>query len=604
MNKNYNQMKKIHTYILMLISLLFTSCQEDILNKEPLDIIGDNAVWDDEILIDTYLSQTYVECQFMVNESGVRDWSDAEMYWFAALFINEVSDECRANWVQRMYAYKMGNLNIGGGLLEWWEPSYAIIRKLNGFIKSVPKAPSLPESFKRQRLAEARFLRAFNYFTLVKRYGGVPLITKVQRLDDPEHELFPIRNKESDIYDFIIEELTDIEDDLEENYDKGNVGRPSKYAALSLKSRSALYAGSIAQFGAVKLNGIVGIDNSKQNAYYQTAYNAAQSIIHSGRFQLYQRDVDKVQNFRNLFLDESLSNREVIFSVLHDGTLGESGGHGWMYDYFQAPQPNAWGLGNQDGPYLEMVEAFEYVDGRAGKLDKSVIESGLWTSDELWKGKDPRFFASIYTQDTHWKGQALDFHNGLILPDGNVQLDDSYNGVLAKGNQRTDATGFGVMKYLDENNSLTLSNGDSKTDYQVFRYGETLLNLAEAAFELGKIDSALWAVNEIRVRAGIKPLTTITREKIRHERKVELAFEGHRYWDVRRWRTAVKDLSVNGSGLRYMLDYNTKKYRLEVIENIDGTGTPPAFYEKNYYLPINLNRTGQNPNLIENPGYK
>ena len=111
-------------------------------------------------------------------------------------------------------------------------------------------------------------------------------------------------------------------------------------------------------------------------------------------------------------------------------------------------------------------------------------------------------------------------------------------------------------------------------------------------------------MNDIRRRAGISPLESIDRDKIRHERKVELAFEGHRYWDVRRWRIAVDVLSKPNSGLRYILDYETGKYQLQILDNVDGTGTSPNFYEHNYYFPITLSRTGNNPNLQENPGYQ
>jgi hypothetical protein len=160
---------------------------------------------------------------------------------------------------------------------------------------------------------------------------------------------------------------------------------------------------------------------------------------------------------------------------------------------------------------------------------------------------------------------------------------------------------------MDENHgNLIGSNGDwatSSTNWIVFRYGEVLLNYAEAAFNLGKTGDALDAVNQIRARAGIAPLTALTRDQIRHERKVELAFEGHRYWDVRRWRIAVDVLSKNNSALRYVLDYTTRKFKLMVIDNTDGTVTPPAFYPQNYYLPITLARTANNPNLVENPGY-
>ena len=237
------------------------------------------------------------------------------------------------------------------------------------------------------------------------------------------------------------------------------------------------------------------------------------------------------------------------------------------------------------------------------KISKILIQQNLWTMDELWKDKDPRFLASIYTQGTPWKGSLLDFHKGIMLPDGSIQNDGSYQGVLAKGTQNVDGTSFGVLKYLDESNPLVLTTGTSKTDYMVFRYGEILLNYAEAAFELGKNDEALDAVNQIRTRAGIAPLANIDRNAIRHERKVELFAEGHRYWDARRWRTAVNDFSINQSGLQYVLDFSSGKYKVIVRENMDPITTPPAFYEQNYYFPITTARTGQNPNLIENPGY-
>jgi hypothetical protein len=163
------------------------------------------------------------------------------------------------------------------------------------------------------------------------------------------------------------------------------------------------------------------------------------------------------------------------------------------------------------------------------------------------------------------------------------------------------------LKFCDESHyNLIGLNGDwadSKTDWIVFRYGEVLLNYAEAAINIGKAGDALNAVNQIRERAGIAALSSVDDEKIRHERKVELAFEGHRYWDLRRWRTATEVLTQNWSGLRYILDYTTLKFKLEVIPNIDGVVAPPVFYPQNYYLPITIARTGNNPNLVENPGY-
>lgn len=594
-------MKKLKRLIIFFMVVVATSCTKDVLDKKPLGLITDETVWKDQVLIESYLSQIYNDCQFMENDQVQRS-GNVLTDWFGRYMINEVSDECYTQWVGIWSYYKYGNLTIAGGLLEWWEPSYKINRKINEFIERVPTAP-VDDNFKIQRIAEARFLRAYNYFTLVKRHGGVPLITKLQNIDDPQEKLAPARNKEAEIYDFIISEMDEIKDILPEQQSGNEIGRPSKYAALSLQSRAALYAGSIAQFGTVQLNGIVGIDAGKSTAYYQKAYDAAMAIKASNKFSLYNKLADKAANFRNLFLDEA-ANPEAIFTIIHNSSPRESGGLGSYYDYFQAPQPNVWGLGNQDMPYLEMVEEFELIDGSSGKLNRAQVQQGLWTMADLWKNKDPRFFGSIYTNETPWKGKLLDYHKGFVLPDGSIQLDGSYQNQPARGTQNLEGTSFGVLKYLDEDNKLELWTGDSKTDYLVFRYGETLLNLAEAAFELGKTGEALAAVNLVRSRAGIAALASIDRTKLRHERKVELFAEGHRYWDVRRWRTATVDLSINQSGIQYIKDVTTGKYKLVIRPNIDPANTPPKFYEKNYYFPITVGRTGQNDKLVENPDYQ
>lgn len=240
--------------------------------------------------------------------------------------------------------------------------------------------------------------------------------------------------------------------------------------------------------------------------------------------------------------------------------------------------------------------------------------------DDLWKGRDPRFYASIWTNGTLWpnadggvlgKGY-VDFHIGLIQPNGKIlnRLGSNYKGVSAIGAQSIMSqtwsvvtTGFGIMKYLDPNANNMYWFCESRTDYLIFRYGEVLLNFAEAANELGKFNEALDAVNQIRNRAGITQQSSIDREKIHHERKVELAFENHRYWDLRRWREAETKLTRSFSGLQYILDYNTNKYRIKVIDDVDGVTAPPTFPAKNYYFPITKSRIGANSNLVENPGY-
>ena len=596
-------MKKV--YCILIATVCLVSCN-DVLDKYPLDMITDGVVWDNKQLVDAYIvGEGYGRMYILTNEtpySTSQNW-EASHDWNGPFIINELADECIRNWVYGQSNFKYGLLYVNGGLLEWWENAYAINRAMNIALENLLSS-SLEDVFKKSRMAEIRFLRAYNYFAMVKRYGGVPLITKVQQTSDPEEELYPSRAKEQDIYDFIIAEMDDIADDLFSRSPE-TAGRPTKWAAMALKCRAALYAASIAKFGTVQLGGIVGIEAGRASDYYQKACDAAQVIINDGVHSLYRADADKVVNFKNIFLVKN--NPEAIWVLKHNYNDMAAGGNGWIWDFFQCPKPMAWGGGgNQNAPYLEMAESFEYIDGRPGTLDRQAIQEGLWTTEQLWTGKDPRFFASIWTHNTPWQGGLVDFHNGLLLPDGTMITSSSYEGVPAQGNQSVDysfGSGFGVMKYLEESHSNMGERGTSGTDWQLFRFGEVLLNYAEAAFELGKTNEALDAVNQIRSRAGISLLTAIDREKIYHERKVELAFEGHRYWDLRRWRKAVDVLTVpeGGRGLRFILDYETRKYRIMVI-NMEPTSTP-LFYERNYYFPITLTRTGINPKLVENPGY-
>lgn len=593
-------MKTLANFIPCLL-VFFSAC--NVLDKEPLDVIPETIVWNDEKLVDAYLTGAYLNTTVLQNDAD--DVHNSGKPFFSIFYVNNVSDESKStsNFSGNAYQYKLNGLKINGGLLEYWERPYQVIRTLNEIIEKLPSS-TVSETFKTQKIAEARFLRAFNYFYMVKRYGGLPLIRKVQQDTDPQEELYPKRNTEQEVYDFIIAEGNAILDDLPE-IDDTNWGRPSRYAALALISRAALYAGSIAEHGEVELGGVIGIERGQAARYYEASLEASTQIINDGKFQLYNANPDKTVNFRELFLTKR--NVEVIFAIQHDGSDKDYAGAGWAYDYFQCPFPNGWANGIHDAPYLEFAEAFEYIDGRPGTVDFASLKGQLITTEELWAGKDPRFLATVYTQDTKWQGRNLDFYNGIRQEDGTVLTTGSYKGILANGDQKVTQTGFGVLKYLDEKkdngNSATAGIFGSTQDFIIFRYAEILLNHAEAAYALGRDDDALDALNQVRERAGISQLASPTLERIQNERRVELAFEGHRYWDLRRWRIAEDYLSRNQSGIRYILDYNTRKFLVEKRLNQDGSVNPPIFEKQHYYLPITLTRTANNPNLVENPGY-
>jgi len=631
-------MKRI-IYILLFAGtiFLFLACN-DTLDKEPLDTYTDATIWSDPILIDAFIASQYMYTPVMINDATTmfNSWSGSPMnqdsrsgdlnYFFGnsaqafgTRLTMDVTDETKYtsdSWADLKY-FKTNGINLHGGMLEYWENAYYTIRNLNDAIDKLPGSP-IDSELANLRIAESRFLRAYIYFSMVKRYGGVPLLTVVPQMNSPEEILYPKRNTEKEIYDFVISETSEIADILDKTTE---YGRATKWAAIALQCRAALYAGSIAKYGTVQEDGLLGIPSGAATEYYTIAYNAATAIKTSGKFALYNEDADKIENFKNIFLKKR--NTETIMAKQHSGSGFNTGGGlcTWSWDVMQCPNPQVWNSGNMNAPYLEMVEEFEYKDGRPGKLDRNYVENRLWTMEELWKDRDPRFYASIWTNGTRWReatGQAfgndtIDMHIGLRKPDGTVitHPDESHGGFTAVGFQcdhhvRSGIvnTGFGIMKYLDPTANNMLWLAESRTDYSIFRYGEIILNLAEAAFELGKTGEALDAVNSIRKRAGVKELTSIDMDKIKHERKVELAFENHRYWDLRRWREAHIQLSKAFTGLQYILDYDTKKFVVKFVDEVDGTSHRPNFPSHNYYFPITPARTGSNNNLVENPGYK
>ncbi len=580
-------------YYFLIISIFITCSCNKVLDKAPLDIISEGAVFNDPALAQAYVNSVYSELSFLDREG----WGFEEVDATSGL-----ADEGRQgrSWHPLYTTWKAGRLDKNGGLEDLW--NYGTIRKVNEFLAKIEKNTTFDVSTKKGMIAQMKFARAIIYFYMVKRYGGIPIITKAQAIDAPKDSLFVSRNKEVEVYDFIINEMDAIAGDLPTA--NTQIGYPTKYAALALKSRAAMYAASIATWGKVDLNGLVGIPASEAQRFWQASYNASAAIITSGAFSLYNKlPNDKTENFRKLFLDEN--NSELIFSWQLTGANVTSN-----YDLFMSPYQfcPGWG-GSNTSVYLEMVEEFENIDGTPGTFDRVKATSQPWDLRDLFAKKDPRFNATVYYEGTIWKGEPVENWGGIIKPDGTKITSGYYNGKPANGRSYSAGgyaggviTGFNVLKYLDET-LIPVAQSKTKIDFIVFRLGEILLNHAEAAYELGKTNEALDDVNKIRDRAGIALLTNITRDKIRHERKVELAFEDQRWWDLKRWRIAVNAITRTFSGIYTFYDVNTGKFKIEMNNNADG-GVPAAFYEKHYYLPITPNRIANNPNLApENPGY-
>lgn len=576
-------------YLLIVLFLGSSGCQE-FLDKEPLDVISDAIVWEDPSLIDAYLADVYYRTDFIELRGNYREQTSFAM-------IPSMGGEGRSFGAHHQSYKASTNVITSAGTedeLEFWK--YDIVRDCNFFIEQVQTSPLDPDLVS-QKIAEARFLRAYVYFQMVIRYGGIPIITRVQTLDDPENEIYVPRNSEKDVYDFIISEMEELSQILPSQYSAMYKGKPTKWAALALQSRAALYAASIAKYGQVQLNGLLGIPGSDVNYYAQISYDASAAIINDGIHSLYEQYADPAENFQNLFLDESDANTEVIMAEVYDYSKNRA--HAFTLRAMPHDFNGTWA----SMLYLyDFVERFEFANGASGdSITREMLVSQEWTPEELFGSRDARFRASVFYPESPWQGGKTLFHSKTIR-DGEVYTSGTAeDGWPYKASRRnTLRTGLMVRKRCNENMKTEPVKND-ETDYIIFRLGETYLNLAEAAFYLGLNSEALDALNRVRERAGMPPKSVITEDIIQNERLVELTWENHSYWDLRRWRIAKDVLDgVRMKGLQYTYNYDTKKYQIELI---NAEGVARTFLDRNYYLPINVNRVSENPNFVENPGY-
>lgn len=597
---------KLFYIAIALSSLGFSSCEKDFLERPPLNIVGEEAAYGslagvESLSANLYNSMQLEDLDFMVGTG----------------YLSMFADEAVPSYTWASYGP-----TIPTGSLGWW--GYAQIRQVNEFMEKLPQA-KITDAVRTRFTAEAKFIRAYHYFAMVKRYGGVPLITATQTYEQGNVEALQIpRSKEKEIYDFIASELDAAIVDLPGTYTMSQgQNRATKWAALALKSRAMLYAASIAKYGTVELDGLVGIPANEAREYWEKSKAASKKIIDEGGFELYDMNSDKAKNFQELFLfGDEPSNKESIFVKAY-----VSPGKGHYFDFYNQPN-NFWkDYSSLTNPTLDMVEAYEYIDGTAGKL-KTKDEFGNLIAysapEDIFANKDPRMFATIMTPNTDWAFNGItgkvELRRGIIDKNvkhtsGAVNPSEVYGvgdnkitivgaaGPLQNSGDAT-KTGFYLKKYLTQNAGQLGAYGNSVTPYLAFRYGEILLNYAEACMELDQAAEALPKINAIRHRAGIAPLVQVNLDKIRHERRVELAFENHRFWDLKRWRigTEVINNKQPYSLFPWLMWEEGKapsqmKYTFEEIATAKNSLTFPSLL---YYEPIPNNGM---PYLIQNVGY-
>lgn len=377
--------------------------------------------------------------------------------------------------------------------------------------------------------AEAHILRAWYYFELSKRYGGIPLVTQVLSVSDNTDIA---KSSYETIIDFIVNEVDTYKDSLQVNWKTSSFanydGRLSKGPALALKARALLFAAS-------PLHNTTN-DLSK---WKKAAAALNDVIVFAGGAGGYAVSTD----YRNYFLSNTtLTDNETIWAIRYtaNNTLETKN------------YPIATSGGNSGiTPTQNLVADYEY--------------NGTPDAADPYKNRDPRLAYSIVTNNSTWNGRTIV---------------ESVGGMDNMANTNASKTGFYLKKFLTDNLNLTQSQ-TVVHNWPVFRYCEVLLEYAEAMNEAygpvadnGYGLSALAAINKVRTRTGIAmPAVTTTdqislRTIIKHERRIELAFENYRYWDLLRWKDAETALSQSIQGVKVIKNSNgTYSYTVFNVEN-------------------------------------
>jgi len=608
-------MKKIFIAFALIIGLSMNSCKhDDWFYRESKTTITDEQLWNDPNLITSLLANYYNRLPSLhgvFNTGGMTEIDDA--MWSGTRDQNSKND------------FQYGN-DYG----RYWD--YGLIRDLNLSLENINALGiKLTPAQKSQFIAEMRFIRAFVYFEMVKHMGGVPLVTKQLVYDfsgDPTPLQVP-RAKEYEVYDFIYKELEEIKADLAPN--NGVATRANRYTALALESRAMLYAASIAKYNSLMAapistaGGEVGIPATMATDYYNKSLAASKEVI-AGPYALYNSNADKGANFYDMLNKKPVS--EVIFAK--DFALGTKV-HRFTYDNIIKSMTEDNEASSAISPSLSLVESFNYLDGSKGTLkDKDANGNYIAYTNpaDIFANKDGRLFGTVIYPGTSFKNNPVRIQAGVaVYTNGAYQLSTSavlggnytdgqvWTGFDGPKDDAVDVsnTGFYIRKMVSDAPAASTRGTSAVNWWPWFRLGEIYLNAAEAAFELGRPEG-LGYVNTVRARAGFpaNSIIALTNDIIRNERRVELAFEDHRYFDLKRWRIAhlVWDGTETDPNAVVMGLYSYRVVRPGHPDNgkyIYARVRPTRFRRArlfrmaNYYSSIDQTVLNNNPKIVRNP---
>ena len=540
-------MKKI-IYILVAI-LALNSC--DVLDMKPLDKVSDADVWEDSALIELYVNASY----------------NSINHEFSRHMLSDASDEtyCIHNWANFWVIQKgeMTSDNVTGisEKINYWKSAYSNIRTINVFFDRIDDAP-VETDLKNRMKGEMKFIRAWIYANLIWRYGDVPLITDLFELNQ---DYKVKRDSYSDCVDFITKELDDAMTWLPAKSSSETLGRATGDACKALKARVLLYAASEQN------------NPSHSKEKWEAAAEATKAVLDAG----YSLGND----YQSVFLED---NDEIIFARYFtqanstDFMLfnGRNGSNGWTGENPTQNLVNAYEMTNGELPYLNE------------ELPLKINPASGYDESNPYAGRDPRLDASILHDGSMWAGRETEtWHGGLDSPESSI------------GSWNASKTAYAFKKFMVESIPPSGSSVKPENPWIFFRLAEFYLNYAEIMYELGNEEQAREYVNKVRARQSVNmpPVTASgekLRDKIRNERRVELAFEGHRFFDVRRW--CIADETEN----RDLLAMNIQK-------QADGTKTyevtmllKRSFLEQHKLVPIPRTEIDKSEgSLVQNPGY-
>ncbi len=528
-------------YIVFAFAISLVGCT-DWLDTTPKDRVSDKIAWESYESISLYLNGFYPYIDRYGNFGSDQFKGNLTEGLTETLKYGSYVPGSKAGDAN-MYVFTPESMSPTGNLLDTWTPTYERIRRVNEFLVGLGKHSQLNEDENNLVEGQALFFRAFLYFQLAKRHDGVILYTNMDLQKDKA------RATAAETWDLIEEDLDRAAELLPVEWDAANTGRITKGAVLAMKSRAMLYA-----------------------ERWESAKKAATAVIGLTQYGL-----------EDSYAEATAGNNPE--SILEYNYLIQGPNHTFDKDYSTFGEIENQGASGT--PTQEMVESYEHKDG--GFVDWSAwhVEGGT-TATPPYQDLDPRFKATVIYNGSTWMGNVME--NSVDGTYGRYMgyRDETY----AQG--RT-TTGYYLRKFRDESNTDLVTYRSTQTWVEI-RLAEVYLNRAEANYHLNKSGEAVADLNVVRTRNGFGlPELPSTSGKelfnaIRQERKIELAYEGHLYWDMRRWKLAhieydnyrVHGLKITASGSGYNFEY------------VDCDLEDRTFLKKSYVLPVPYNELANN----------